>query len=254
MEMVPVMRQLTFNRPKAEVGARLASVDIVCADLDECLFPFFVQIVVGVSMFAEALVRPSLWKYLPHLSKSGVFIGIYKIKQILFKLSFPHEALMDKYAAFMRGVPVGFIKRHSAFIHLFFIPGVLRYLKTFSDRGVPVVILSLSIQPILDVIGKKVGFLARCVGNEVVADKQGNTFTGYAQGRMGDGSAKLEKFKEIMLSYGAHHPLIIGHSRDEVALVEYFSSRGGVSLGLNPRAEVASRFDMVLRSFFFRLD
>ncbi len=248
------MRRLIFNRPKAEVDARLASVDIVCADLDECLFPFFVQIVVGVSMFAEAVVRPSLWKYLPHLSKAGVFIGVYKIKQLLFKASFPHKTLMDKYAVFMRGVPIGFIKRHSVYVHLFFIPGVLGYLKTFSDRGVPVVILSMSIQPILDVIGKKVGFLARCAGNEVLIDKKDDTFSGYAPKRMDDGSDKLNKFKEIMRSFQAQCPLIIGHSRDEVPLVEYFSSRGGVSLGLNPRAEVASRFDMVLKSFLFRLD
>ncbi|MFA6218109.1 MAG: haloacid dehalogenase-like hydrolase [Candidatus Omnitrophota bacterium] len=248
------MRQLIFNRPKAEVTARLSVVDIVCADLDECLFPFFVQIIVGISMFVEALIRPSLWIYLPHLSKAGVFIGMYKIKQLLFKLSFPHEILMDRYAVFMRGVPVAFIKRHSVYIHWFFIPGVLGYLKTFSDRGIPVVILSMSIQPILDVIREKVGFLARCVGNEVLVDKKDDTFSGYTQNRMVDGSDKLGKFKEIMRSYQAQHPLIIGHSRDEVPLVEYYSTLGGVSIGLNPRKEVASRFDVVLKAFVFRLD
>jgi phosphoserine phosphatase len=161
---------------------------------------------------------------------------------------------MDSYAIFMRGVPISFIKRHSVYIHLFFIPGVLGYLKTFSDRGIPVVILSMSIQPILDVIGKNVSFLARCVGNEVLVNQEGDTFSGYGLNRMEDGSDKLRRFKEIMQFYQAHHPLIIGHSRDEVPLVEYSYSRGGASIGLNPRKEVACRFDMVLRSCVFWLD
>ena len=121
------------------------------------------------------------------------------------------------------------------------------FLKNFSDRGILVVILSMSIQPILDVIEQRLGFSAQCIGNKVLLDEENHRFDRNADNRMISGQDKLERLKQITQIYNVKTPLVIGHSHNELPLVHYARCQGGISIGINPQKETQDEFDILLR-------
>jgi len=228
------MPKLLFNRPREFIEDRLKKVDLVCVDLDKCLFPFFSQTFVGICMCLETLVNPFQWKYLSQLLRGARFIVPATIKNLLGGRRSNNDCFMDKYEEVMCGVPVSLIRRHSRCLHNFLCPYSLRFLKTFADRKTPVAILSLSIQPILQVLEEKIGFI-ECIGNKVELNKNSATFYRYGMNRMKYGKDKLESLKDLMKNYRAKTPLIIGHSKDEMPMVEYSRKLTGLSIGITPK-------------------
>ena len=245
------MSRLIFNSPESVVREKLRRVDVACIDLDECLCPSFVQLIVGVGMFCEALVKPRLWKYLPQLSGGGLFITRWAAQEKFSKKEGSEALLMDAYAKAMRGVPLDWIRRHAGYLPRFFAANSAAFLRELSRRNIEVLVLSLSIHPILERIEERLGAGIRCFGNPIIAEK--NTFIGWDQKEcIMNGRDKLDRFKYFMQDLKRTTPLVIGHNYNEMPLVHYAREHGGVSIGTNPSAKVAHEFDVVVKGLNWR--
>jgi len=115
-----------------------------------------------------------------------------------------------------------------------------------SQRGVPIMILSLSIQPILDELKNNIGFISDAIGNKITVSNE--NFVDYEKPFMSCGEDKLNAFITASEKRSFACPLIIGHSDDEIPLVRHVRQHNGFSIGINPKKHLESEFDIVLRS------
>ncbi len=240
--------KLTFNQTRDRIEEKLQKVDLVCADLDECLFPFFTQVIVAGEILFESLFKRHQRKYLPQLCFGALTIGGFIILTFGNIKRLRNEFLMKHFERTMRGIPLDLIRKHSQYIHTFFYSESLQFLKWFAERGAHISILSLSIQPILDILMEKLSFINDGIGNNIVFDKVKGTFRAYNKPIMVSGEDKLLCFKDLINKYNAKCPLVVGHSLDEMPLVEYASSMNGISVGINPKKKLKDKFDIVLNS------
>jgi len=240
------MSKLLFNRSEKFIKDKIKQVDLICIDLDECLFPFFTQTFIGAGMLVESFINPYQWKCLPNLLKGVLFIFPAMGKKFNNK-KIENEKFMDKYEELMHGIPISLILRHARYTHRFLSPNSLKFLKYFSNKEIVIIILSLTIQPILNVLEKKVKLIHKCIGNEIEIDKN-SAFFRYKLNRMDSGEDKLNRFKELLKIYKSKTPLVIGHSEDELDMVEYVKKLGGFSIGINPKYKFLRKFDLVLTS------
>ena len=240
--------KLVFNAPEDYVKEKIKKVDLVCADLDECLFPFFTQVIVAGEILFESLFKKHQRKYLPRLC-GGAFIIVGLIIVTLGNMKrLRNEMLMKHFERTMKGIPLELIRKHSEYIHTFFYAESLHFLEGLAERHARITILSLSIQPILDVLKKNLPFINDGIGNNIITDTGTGTFQCYSQPLMTGGNEKLTYLKGLVKKYNARCPLVIGHSLDEIPLVEYARSLNGVSIGINPKKNLQDTFDLVLHS------
>lgn len=239
---------LVFNKEKEEVIRRLQSIDIVCTDLDECLFPFFTQLLVSGEILIDALAKRECRKYLwPLVLGAFHVLGCWLITFGNIR-RLGNIALMKKYEKTMKGIPMELIERHSQYIHSFFYKSSLEFLKKIRSRNTPVVIISLSVQPILDVIKDNIDCIDSVMGNKIKKEGSPLVFSEYKKPYMSNASDKLAAFNDLCAQYNASKPLVIGHSEEEMAMVEKTRSLGGLSIGINPKKRFRSEFDIVLQS------
>ena len=240
--------EILFNDSQDAVNRKIRNTDIVCTDLDECLFPFFTQVLVAGEILVEAVFKKNKWRYIPQLTGGALFILFLTLITFGNIRCIRNEFLMKCFSRTMRGIPLDLIRKHSRYIHTFFYTESLKLLQYFSARNIPIVILSLSIQPILDELKQNIGFIQECIGNGIDINESNNTFEKYTEPIMKDGHDKYDQFISIMNKLGCSRPLIIGHSDDEIPLVRYAREHNGVSLGINPKKHIAKEFDIVLQS------
>lgn len=240
--------EIYFNTCRDIIDERMKKVDILCTDLDECLFPFFTQVLVAGEILVEALFKKNKWKYIPQLI-GGASVILFLIVVTFGNIRFlKNEFLMNLFARTMKRIPLDLIRKHSRYIHTFFYTESLLFLQKMSQRKVPIVILSLSIQPILDELKNNIGFIDECIGNKIIFSKKNNTFIDYASPKMTNADDKLSALMELKERHPFKTPLIIGHSDDELRMVEYARSVGGVSIGINPKNHLEDSFDIVIKS------
>lgn len=239
---------IIYNLPKEKVLERLRDVDIVCTDLDECLFPFFTQVLVAGEILIESFFKRNKWKYIPQLLGGALFILFLLAISLGNIRIFSNHFLMKRFSRAMRGIPLALIKKHSRYIHTFFYTESLHFLQLCAEKQIPISILSLSIQPILEELKDNIGFISDVIGNTICADPTGSLFADYQKPLMQNGQDKLQAFFESTKNTAFHCPLIIGHSEDEIPLVQYCRSVGGLSIGINPKKHLRGEFDIVLQS------
>jgi phosphoserine phosphatase len=239
---------IIFNLPKEKVLEKLRRADVVCTDLDECLFPFFTQVLVAGEILVESLFKRNKWKYIPQLVGGALLIICLLIVTFGNIRRLSNGFLMRRFARSMRGIPLELIRKHSRYIHTFFYTESLHFLQLLAQKNIPIIILSLSIQPILEELKSNIGFITHVIGNRISEDSSGTLFSDYQQPVMKNGSDKLQRFLDYARETGFHRPLIIGHSDDEIPLVRYSRSCGGLSIGINPKKHLAHEFDIVLTS------
>lgn len=237
--------KLVCNRPAEVIKHSLNTVDFVCTDLDECLFPFFTQVLVSGQILFESFFKRFQRGYIPQLIGGIVtvcwllLITGGNIKRV------GNVRLMKYYERAMQGIPRDLIEKHSLYIHSFFYDHALTFLHYFAEQHIPIAVVSLSIQPILDVLHKNLGFSNGCVGNGVVFDEF-DRFSQYVKPLKIGGSDKLVAFDTLVEMYNVKCPLVIGHSKEELPMVEKARAMGGVSIGINPKKDLRKAFDLVL--------
>ena len=238
---------ITLNRSYEEIKKRLQNADIIVTDLDECLFPFYTQVLVAGEILVESIFNRKLFKYVPRLLSSCCYIFIlYAISFGNIKV-FSKEYLMKCFAFAMKGIPFSLIEKHSQYIHTFFYEGALTALNVLSRcEKVPVCIISLSIFNILDVLKKNNSIFTAVYGNTILPDSKGTFFSHYAEPLMSDNNDKEKAFHVLCENYSAKHPIVIGHSPDEINMVNFAAENNGVSIGINPSKDVRDAFDIVL--------
>ncbi|MBU1862507.1 MAG: haloacid dehalogenase-like hydrolase [Candidatus Omnitrophica bacterium] len=244
--------QVICNRAKEDIDNRLRRIDLVCTDLDECLFPFFTQVLVAGEILFESFFKRNQWKYLPRLIAGFFFLLCIIVVTLGDVKRLSNKVLMKAYERTMSGIPLDLIKKHSQYVHTFFYAESLSFLKLFADKNIPIVILSLSIQPVLDILKDNIGFIHEGIGNSIEIDHGTDTFSHYAEPMMTGGNDKHKRFMKIISKYNTQCPLIIGHSSDELSLVSLARERGGLSIGINPKKRNREKFDIVLQGVNWR--
>ncbi len=241
-------QKIVFNTSIKEITKRIKNIDLVCTDLDECLFPFYTQVLVVGEIILDSLFKRHMWRHLPRLIGGSLFVCLLIVISFGRVKVFKNEFLMKVFAWTVMGVSVLDIRKHSQYIHNFFYAESLTLLKRFADHNIPITILSLSIQPILDELKNNIGFISCGVGNSIIEDPETHIFKGYQYPIKKGGKDKMSAFKNIVEECKANCPVIIGHSQDEVRLAEYVGSVGGFSIGINPKKGLANKFDIVMYS------
>ncbi len=239
------MSKLVFNISREDAEKRIKQADFLCTDLDECLFPFFTQVLVVGEIIFESLFKKNRLKYVPRLFCGASFVAFLVAVTFGKVKFFGNEFLMNCFSWTMKGIPISLIRKHSVYLHNFFYSDSLNFLEKLNDNGVKILLLSLSIQPILDELKSHIGFLSYAVGNPVVCDENG-LFAGYGKGVRTSSQGKLSLFKSMIDKSRFELPIVIGHSDDEFGMVEVARAMGGLSIGINPKKYARGKFDMIL--------
>ena len=240
--------RLIYNIPKNEFRETLQKVDLVCVDLDECLFPFFTQVFVVAEILLESFFKKNQWKYIPRLLIGALFVLLFFIVTFGQIKIAGNKFLMRAFEWTVRGIPLAVIKKHSQQLHTSLCEDSLNFLEVLSRKGAKVMLLSLSIQPIIDTLTDNIGFMEKGIGNEMIIDAASGEIRSYSDMIMCGPEGKEEAFKNIVEEYKPHCPLIIGHSCDEIPLVERAKALGGLSIGINPKKKQRDKFDLILKT------
>jgi len=233
-----------FAGDERELEVRLRKTDVVCFDLDECLFPAFIQSCVAAHVLSRCLL--SLVRH--HrtariLIASGIMLFARRCSDRLKGKRTSNDYMMDLFDRAMRGVPMTMIRSATDDCCGLFGKYAIETARLLAESKVTGIVTQ-SISPIAEQIRERYPFLAFSIGNPVVTTV--GTFAGYKD-RFSTGPAKLEILKVFMRSNGLHCPMVFGHCVDEGPLVRFAREQGGLSAGVSPDRSLAEPFDVVLR-------
>lgn len=240
-----------------ELGRRLRAVDLVAADIDECLFPGFSQTVLGHLTVFEIAARPEKPRdlaLLPQLLHGGLYIRRVSLLARWGRMP-ENQSLMERYERSMRGVPEVYFLRGARLLPGLSYPGALDCLALLARRAV-VGTVSFGIAPIARAFAEAVEarlpearLFTEANRLRFAPDRNGRpVFVGYERPLRCRPEDKADILSARLSRHGARCPLVIGHGPDEVPMAELARSLGGLSLGFCPRPEDASHFDLVVEA------
>lgn len=240
-------------RDEEDFRSRLREVDLVASDLDECMTPLITQAIVAGYVVRRALVSPRVERRLRlliqmHLHGSR-FVGFKAIHLITKR---PDNALLIReFEKFSRGVPVQWFRDETKRLVRSIKPGVMDVLGAFQARGVPVGVISLGFEPVLEAIrdglaerhGHTLDFID-CSPVEVDAEGR---FVRFAPGEIRlEPMDKAVMLEERLENYGASLPLAIGHDQDDLEMLRAAGARGGLRVGIGPLDILLDGLDAVV--------
>ena len=248
--------------PLAEVSARLARIDLVASDIDECLFPGFSQSHLGHLIFYEVVTRPEAAtdiRFVPQLLHAGAFIRKAKLLRRLGRTP-SNATLMRRYEHSMWGIPEGYFRRGARSIPGRAYAGVRETLAGLGRRA-PVGLISFGIDVIADEFGRQLNEAAErpyvdfVEANPIAFEAGGDgrpAFVGYRPEPMTDPRHKREALERQLERHRASCPLVFGNGGDECEAAVLAGEREGLSIGFRPQPEDLECFDIVVRARSWR--
>lgn len=237
-------------RDEGKFRSTLQHVDLVASDLDECMTPLITQAIVAGYVVRRAMTKPKVerrLKLLFQMQRHGSrFVG-FKALHLVTKR--PDNALLIReFEKFSSGVPVQWFREEAERMAGTIKPGVVEALGFFQERGVPVGVISLGFEPVLEAIrdglAERHGFTLDFIGcSPIEVDSEGRFV------RFAPGAIRLEpKDKTVMLEerlrkHGASAPLAIGHDQDDIEMLRAAGARGGLRVGIGPLDSLLGEID-----------
>ncbi len=185
-----------------------------------------------------------------HIPKIGVAAGLLVTVRLWQRLT-GHVSdgdLVQLYARLLGTIPKAYFRDAAAAIPSRLLPGVEETFGWLADRW-PVGVISLALVDVLEAV------------DDHLAERTGQRFAFVFCGNRIEQlnaksstrpvlSAEDKRFHmaEQLARLGCHRPLVIGHDREDLGLVELAREMGGVSLGLNPHPDIAGHFDLLVPS------
>jgi len=236
---------------RAEIGRRLAAVDIAVLDVDGCMYPGYTQITLGHRLLNGFIRRelrhpPSSLFLLRLVARGGV---LYWIKFLVRDPEKRNFLLQKHYAAAFRGISRTDIRAILPRVWKKLdanVPPCLAYLA----RRVPLGIISLGLDVILDGLPAyldrrqpAVPFLF-CCSNRIIWND--GHFEGLVDPVRVGAADKARLFRAAGERHGVHVPLVIGHNAEERELCRVAEQRGGLSIGMRPAVGDQASFHVVI--------
>jgi hypothetical protein len=248
---------ITSRYSRIELKERLATVDLVAVDIDECIFPGFSQNVLGQLIFNQIVTRPlssADLRFVPQLVRGWAYVRKVLLNKRLGRMATNLE-LMHRYEKSMMNIPFEYFRRGARLIPDRSYPGVLQTLCLLGHRAV-VGLVSFGIHLIAEEYmaqlttadGPCVSFVDANRVRFAARDGARPVFSGYDEPLMTRPADKLRVLEHRMEQYGAGVPLVIGNGKDEVEMAALARERGGISIGFRPGSSVQEHYDLVVRS------
>jgi len=246
---------LTTALPQAEVARRLRAVDLVAADIDECVFPGFTQTFLGHLTFFHILgepQRPADLGLLRQLARGGLYIRKVSLLHRLHRTP-SNEALMERYERSMMGIPRAYFDRGAAAIPDLSHPDALACLALLSRRAVVgtvsfgIHLISGAYADALARLNPRGEFFAEANEIRFEPGRDGRPcFSGYRRPLRTDPEEKGHILRRRLKRHGAATPLVFGNGRDEAAMAAEARRRGGLSVGINVVPAEQDLFDVLV--------
>jgi hypothetical protein len=252
-----VVQVIRLSAQKLEMGSLpaerdlpyLDSIDVCVTDFDGCMYPGISKVKVardvGIAIAAKP-IRSCDRRHIPRIGIAAVILVICRLWQKLTSRVSDAD-LVRLYARLLSPIPSEYFRRAAAGIPPKLLPGVEEAFGWLAERW-PVGVVSLALVDVLEAVdrhlevhtGHRFDFLC---GNHITAlqaetDSRPVLTAEDKRVHMADQIARL----------GCSCPLVIGHDREDLGLVELAREMGGVSIGLKPHPCIAHHFDLVVSS------
>jgi hypothetical protein len=244
---------------RAELQQRLAAVDLVATDIDECLFPGFSQAVLGQMILYRLLTRPHTLgdlRLVPQLVSGGAYVRGVRLRRRLGWSIPENTRLMRRYEQSMAGIPEAYFRAGARTIPDRSFAGARRSLALLGRRAA-VGLISFGIHLIAEEYMRQLNAAAEqpyvlfAEANPIAFDPGPDgrpAFTGYRCTPRTQPRHKREALEQRMAEHGARYPLILGHGPDEIEMVALARKRGGLSIAFRPIPIADPHFDVVVRA------
>jgi hypothetical protein len=251
-------RHVRSRFPEREVERRLASVDLVAIDIDECFSPGFSQTILGHRIFWTILTRPLVRadrRYLPQLLAGGAYIERVELARRLTGRLPTNRELMRRYERSMRGIPEAYFRDGAAIVAGRAHAGAAETVAILGRHFV-VGLVSFGIHLLVEEVGRRLAGVSFVECNRVSFDLDAGGgrrgFAGYLEPLRADPRDKRELLEDRLRRHGARVPLIVGNGADELEMAGLARERGGLSIGFRPEAGAAAGFDLVVSAADWR--
>ncbi len=237
----------------AKTLRRIAATDLFISDFDECLCPAISQAVVGLGIFRRVLLSPFDNTH-SHLvagmaRNAGRLVGKVAVQRITGRVQ--NSKLNRTFEQFVKGIPDQYFQDAIGEVAPPFSEGAPRALEIVAKRGVPVGVVSLGINNVMDRLlermesehGVRVNF-RDC--NEVEIDDDG-LFVRYSPEKTyTENEDKRYRVRARVEEYGARHVLVVGHDCDDIMMFDEAKKLGGTALGFSPAGDVLDMLDIAV--------
>lgn len=242
----------------SELRRRIAGVDLVASDIDECLYPGFSQTYLGHLIFYQIVTRPTSAtdvRFVPQLLHGGAYIRKVNLLRRLGRTP-SNATLMRRYEHSMWAIPEEYFLNGARTIPSRSFPGVVQTLALLGRRA-KVGLVSFGIHLIAEEYMRHLNSLAQgrfvvfAEANRIAFEPGADgrlIFAGYRPPPRTDPHDKREALEQQLRQHSAHRPLVFGNGRDEGAMAALARERGGIAVGFRPTDQDAPAFDVVVRA------
>lgn len=242
---------------RAELQQRLAAVDLVATDIDECLFPGFSQAVLGHLILYRILTRPYALgdlRLVPQLVSGGAYVRRVRLRRRLGWSIPDNTQLMRRYVQSMAGIPEAYFRAGARTIPDRSFAGARRSLALLGRRAA-VGLISFGIHLIAEEYMQQLNAAAEqpyvlfAEANPITFDAGPDgrpAFAGYRSALRTQPRHKREVLERRLAHHGARCPLILGHGPDEIEMVALARELGGLSIAFRPIPIADPHFDVAI--------
>ncbi len=251
-----VSSRIVLNIPIEELKDRIARVDIIGLDVDNCLIDGHGQIHVAVKLLPGIMLKA--FRGFPRdlfltLLAGGSGLMLFKLKKILGTDRF-NRLIMKCFAVTLTGVEKESFTRVVETFDEYLRPGAENAILGMS-RWAPVVLLSLGIEPVARWLECRVRKLdekcrVRVCANRVRFrwEKEKEVFAGYdGVPLLADGNDKKAVMAREAIIRGANVPMIVGHDENDSEVVKWANGLGGLTVGFAPESRYRSMFHIIVQ-------
>lgn len=223
----------------------LESIDLCAIDFDSCLVPGISKVTVARYIGLMILTTPGDWLHLPRLSKAALLLLVTRLRQQVVG-GISDGDLVQLYARLLEPLPYHMFQHAARRIPSRLRPSVVDTFKWLADRW-PVGVVSLALDVVLAAVddylavqtGHRFAFL---YGNNLAKLTAGNETQAVLTA-----TDKRNCLAMALNTLGCQRPLVIGHDKEDLGMVELAREMGGISIGINPAPRLSKAFDIVLR-------
>lgn len=234
---------------KEELKNIFKGLDLVIADLDECIFPGITEVAVYRNICLNLIRRRKIKNclLLGRLLAHAAAMYLMKFGQMLY-LGISNKRLILYFTKSVKSVPQAYLEKATVPIPGRSYAGARETLEILSEKA-KVGIISQGLDIVLneyvkqfkDTSGSIIDFWDGNILAELV-DYQNKARSNF----IFDRHDKETHTRRRIGQFGAQKTMVIGHNRDDLGMIKVVKEHGGIVIGFNPTAEVEKWCDIVV--------
>jgi hypothetical protein len=244
-----------------ELLKRLKRIDLCILDLDECITSAFTPVELIKEMLKLISFNPltsrDRWLLLTFAPRSlWLYITVMILRRKIFRMRFSPDSSVSNYTKLVKDIPKDYFYQGSRELLRFVHPGfrdAVKSLSSFCKVG----IITSGLEPVVTEYIKNFNSSVdkECISfynsNHIVwTEKEGVlVFRDIDRTKLiKGGTSKTLLTKDRIREFNSHFLLAIGHDEDDVGIAEIAKQNQGLSIGFNPKDNVADAFDVIIKA------